>query len=147
MQKNLSNTFVALFVAVMLLCGVVVTSSLFHQAATLEEISQLSANLEAVQARLRKQQVEYAQVQEDLPRVLSELESLQPEADAAYALEQEMRDQRKALRAENAALAEELAALEAQVEAGAADADLTLQALTHLADALEKLKALSGLYE
>ena len=39
----------------------------------------------------------------------AEVAELQPQADAAYAQEQELRQQRKDLRAENAALSDELA--------------------------------------
>lgn len=147
MKNALPNAFVALLVAVLLLCGATVTATLFHQAAVLEDISQLSANLEAVQGRLRKQQVEYAQVLEELPRVLAELETLQPEAEAAYAQEQALRQQRKELRAENAELADELSALQAQADESALDTAQTAQALTHLVEALEEMKALSGLYD
>ena len=147
MNKPLSNAFIALFVAVMLLCSAVVVGTLFHQAAMVEDISQLTANLEAVQGRLRKQQLEYAQVLEELPLIQAQLEAIQPEADAAYEAEQALRQQRKELRAENSALAEELTALEAQADDVNLDASRTAAALAHLADALEELKALSGLYE
>lgn len=147
MNKSLSNTFIALFTAVMLLCGAVVAGTLFHQAAVLEEISQLSANLEAVQGRLRKQQVEYEQVLTDLPEVLAQAANLQPEADAAYEAEQVLRQQRKDLRAENSALADELAALQAQMNEVLDESQQTSQAIFHLTDALEELKALSGLYD
>ena len=147
MKRPLPIAFAALLVAVLLLCGATVTGTLFHQAAVMEDISQLSANLEAVQGRLRKQEAEYAQVLEDLPRVLAELEAVQPEADAAYAQEQALRQQRKELRAENSALADELAALQAQAEVSSLDDAQTVQALTHLVEALEGLKALSGLYD
>lgn len=147
MKNTLSKAFSALLVAVLLLCGATVTGSLFHQAAVEEDISQLTANLEAVQGRLRKQQAEYAQVLDDLPRVLAELDAIQPEADAAYEQEQVLRQQRKDLRAENSALADELTALQEQAEASSLDDAQTILALTHLVDALEELKALSGLYD
>lgn len=147
MKNTLPSAFAALLVAVLLLCGATVTGTLFHQAAVLEDISQLSANLEAVQGRLRKQQMEYAHVLEELPQVLAELEAVQPEADAAYAQEQSLRQQRKDLRAENSALADELAALQEQADSSSLEDEHTIQALTHLVDALEELKALSGLFD
>lgn len=147
MNKSLPNAFIALFAAVMLLCGAVVAGSLFHQAAVLEEISQVAANLEAVHGRLRKQQLEYDQVLAELPVVLAEAAALQPEADAAYEAEQALRQQRRELREENAALADELAALQSQAEDVLSNADQTALALAHLTEALEELKALSGLYD
>lgn len=146
-NKPFSKAFIALFVAVMLLCSAVVAGTLFHQAAMTEEISQLEANLDAVRQRLKKQQVEYDQVLAELPVVQADAEALQPEADAAYAQEQALRQQRKDLRAENSTLADELAALQAQVEEANAAAAQTAQAIVHLTDALEELKALSGLYD
>ena len=147
MQKTMPKAFVALFVAVMLLCSAVVTAVLFQQAAMTEQITQLEANLDAVRQRLRKQQMEYAQVQENLPLVLAEAEALQPQADAAYEQEQALRQQRKELRSANAALADELAALQAQAAQADDESAQTAAALQHLMNALDALSALSGLYE
>ena len=147
MQKTMPKAFVALFVAVMLLCSAVVTAALFQQAAMTEQITQLEANLDAVRQRLRKQQMEYAQVQENLPLVLAEAEALQPQADAAYEQEQALRQQRKELRSANAALADELAALQAQAAQADDESAQTAAALQHLMNALDALSALSGLYE
>lgn len=147
MRKPFPNAFIVIFVTIMLLCSAVVAGTLFHQAAVLEDISQLEANLDAVRQRLRKQQVEYEQVLAELPVVQAEAESLQPEAEAAYAQEQALRQQRKDLRAANSALADELAALLLQVDEATADAAQTAQAIAHMTDALEELKALSGLYD
>lgn len=146
MNNSFPKVFAALLVAVLLLCAASVTGTLFHQSAVLEEISQLSANLDAVQGRLRKQQAEYAQALEALPQVLAELDAVQPEADAVYELEQELRQQRKELRAANADLADELAALQLQADESALDT-ATVQALAELTDVLEALKTNSGLFD
>lgn len=147
MNKPLSRTFTAIIVAVLLLCSGVVTFTLFHQASTLEKISQVQANLEAVHGRLRKQQLEYTQAIEALPLVQSELEATQPEAQAAYEHEQALRQQRKDLRAENSALAEELAALKAQTDEASAEVLQTAEAIDRLQDALNAIESLYRLYE
>ena len=141
------KALIAFVVAALLLCSATVTGTIFHQADVLEQISQLQANLSAVQGRLRKQQVEYAQALEALPSVQAELDILQPQADAAYEQEQLLRQQRKDLRAENAALADELAALQADVNAASAAADQSAQAIAHVQEALENLRLIYGLYE
>ena len=147
MNKPLSNAFIAVFVAVMLLCGATVAATLFHQAALTEQITQVQANLTAVQGRLRKQEAEYAQYQAELPAVQAELDALQPQAGAAYEQEQALRQQRKDLRAENSALADELAVLQSQVDEAGVKAEQSLQALDHLEEALENIRDLHGLYE
>lgn len=147
MNKPLSRTFTAMLVAVLLLCSAVVAFTLFHQASMMEKISQVQANLEAVQGRLRKQQLEYAQAIEALPVVQAELEVMQPEAQAVYEQEQTLRQQRKDLRAENSALADELAALQAQADAASAEVLQTAEAIDRLQDALNVIESLYGLYE
>lgn len=145
MKKPISRVFTAVLVAVLLLCSVTVTASVFHNASTVKQISELQANLDAVQGRLRKQQQEFAAYQALLPQVQAELAALQPQADEAYAKEQALRQQRKTLRAENAALAEELATLLAQAGDASAEALNTAQAIEHLVSALESITALYGL--
>lgn len=140
-HQSISRSFAALFIAVMLLCAVTVAGTLFQQASTAEEITQVSANLEAVSQRLKKQQVEYAQVQEKLPQVQAELALMQPQADEIQAEEKELRQQRKDLRAENAALAEEIAQLQAQVAEADAEAVQTAEAIDRLNDTLAQLQA------
>lgn len=147
MNKPLSRAFTAVLVAVLLLCSAVVAVTLFHQASVLEKLSQVQANLEAVQGRLRKQEAEYAQYQEELPLILAQVAELQPEADAAYELEQALRQQRKDLRAENSALADELDALQAQAGEASETAQQTAAAIERLQNALDALSGLYGLYE
>jgi len=145
MTKPLPKALAAVLVAVLLLCSATVAGTILHQAAMTEKISQLEANLEAVQGRLRKQQAEYAEYQARLPQVELELAALQPQADEAYAREQALRQQRKELRAENAALADEVTALLAQADDASAEALQTAQAIDHLVQALNELTALYGL--
>ena len=145
MKKPVSRVFSVILVVVLLLCSGTVAFCVFHEAAMVKKIADVQTNLEAVQGRLRKQQQEYAEYQALLPQVEAELAALQPQADEAYALEQALRQQRKDLRAENAALSDELTALLAQANEASADALLTAQALDHLADALAQLNALYGL--
>lgn len=147
MNKPLPRLFTAVMVAVLLLCSAVVAFTLFHHAAVTEQITQVQANLDAVRGRLRKQQAEYAQYQEELPLILAQLEAVQPDAQAAYDQEQALRQQRKELRAENSALADELAALLVQANEASADAQLTADAITSLQEALNALEDLAALYQ
>ena len=145
MKKPLSRVFTAVLVAALLLCSMTVATCIFHEAAMVRKIADVQTNLEAVQGRLRKQQQEYAEYQALLPQVEAELAALTPQAEEAYAKEQALRQQRKDLRAENAALADDLNALLAQADEASAEAIQTAQALDHLADALAQLSALYGL--
>lgn len=145
MKQPLSRVFSAVLVAALLLCSVTVAFCVFHEAAMVQKIADVQINLEAVQGRLRKQQQEYAEYQALLPQVEAELAALQPQAEAAYEQEQSLRQQRKDLRAENAALSDELNTLLAQADEASADAALTAQALEHLAQALADISAVYGL--
>lgn len=145
MTKPISRAFAALVVIVLLLCSATVAGTILRNASIMGEISQVTANLEAVRQRLKKQQVEYAQVQADLPVALAELESLQPQADEAYALAQSLRQQRKELRAANAEQQTQIAALTARTEGASAEAEQTAQAIAYLLDALAALEALNAL--
>ena len=145
MKKPVHRIFTAVLVAALILCSVTVAASIFHEAAMVQKIADVQTNLDAVKGRLRKQQQEYAQVIEDLPKVQAELADVQPQADAAYEQEQLLRQQRKDLRAENAALSDELAALLVQADDASAEAVQTAQAIDHLVNALNELTALYGL--
>ena len=145
MKNPLSRVLTILVVAALLLCSVTVAACIFHESAMVTKIADVQTNLNAVQGRLRKQQQEFAEYQALLPQVEAELAALQPQADEAFAKEQALRQQRKDLRAENAALADELTVLLAQADEASADALLTAQALDHLADALASLNNLYGL--
>ena len=145
MKNPLSRVLTILVVAALLLCSVTVAACIFHESAMVTKIADVQTNLNAVQGRLRKQQQEFAEYQALLPQVEAELAALQPQADEAYTKEQALRQQRKDLRAENSALADELTALLAQADEASAEAVQTAQAIEHLADALEDISALYGL--
>lgn len=145
MKNTLSRVLTILVVTALLLCSVTVAACIFHESAMVTKIADVQTNLNAVQGRLRKQQQEFAEYQAFLPQVEAELAALQPQADEAYAKEQALRQQRKDLRAENSALADELTALLAQADEASAEAVQTAQAIEHLADALEDISALYGL--
>ncbi len=145
MKNPLSRVLTILVVTALLLCSVTVAACIFHESAMVTKIADVQTNLNAVQGRLRKQQQEFAEYQALLPQVEAELAALQPQADEAYAKEQALRQQRKDLRAENAALADELTALLALADEASAEAVQTAQAIEHLADALEDIYALYDL--
>ncbi len=145
MKNPLSRVLTILVVTALLLCSVTVAACIFHESAMVTKIADVQTNLNAVQGRLRKQQQEFAEYQALLPQVEAELAALQPQADEAYAKEQALRQQRKDLRAENSALADELTALLAQADEASAEAVQTAQAIEHLADALEDIYALYDL--
>ena len=144
-MMHIPRWFSAMLVAVLLLCSAVVASTLFHQAALEEQIAGVQTSLSAAQGRLRKQQQEYAEYVAALPTVQAELAQIEPQAQAAYDLEQALRQQRKALRAENADLADQIAALNALTAENSADATQTLEALQQLQNALNTLQALQQL--
>jgi len=143
MFKPLPKALTALVVAVLLLCSATVAGTIFHHAAMTEKISQVQANLEAVQGRLRKQQAEYDEYLAALPQVELELAAIQPQANEAYAHEQALRQERKELRAENAALSDELTTLLNQADAASDEAAATAQAVQRLQDALDALEEIS----
>ena len=133
MAKPLPRAFVACFVAVLLLCSAVVAYSVFHQSSMAAKISKAQANLESAQGRLRKQEAEFAE--------------LQPLADATYAEEQRLRQQRKDMRAERNALQDELAALQERSAAFGEDNARAADAIAKLYEALSALEDIAGLTE
>lgn len=147
MTKPLPKALSFILVAALLLCSATVAGTIFHQAAMTEKMVQLQANLEAVQGRLRKQQAEQAEYLASLPQVELDLAAIQPQAEEAYAHEQELRQQRKALKAENAILADELAALLSQADAASKDANDVAQAVLQLQQALDALKEITTFFQ
>ncbi len=141
-MKQMPRWFAALCVTVLLLCSILVPALLFHQAGTRAMIVEVQGNLEIRRGQLRKQQSEYAQYLEALPQVQSELAEVQPQADAAYAKEQELRALRKALRTENADLADELATLQNAADDVNEVALQSAEACRLLDDALLQLQTL-----
>lgn len=142
MKQSMPRWFAALCVAVLLLCSALVTFFLFQQSAASAAIADLQGQLKIKQGQLRKQQMEYDEYLAALPLVQAELAEIQPQADAAYAWEQDLRAQRKTLRAENAALSEELTALQSEAGDAAAIAQQTAEAYRLLDDALLQMQTL-----
>lgn len=139
MNTSLPRWFKPLLVAVLLLCCVVTAASLFQQAQLKADIVQAQRDLAITHGRLRKQEQEYAEVIEALPATQAAVAELQPQAQAAYEEEQALRQQRKELRAENAAQAEEIATLREQV-AQYSDNSATLEAIRQLEAALSTMQ-------
>lgn len=139
MNTSLPRWFKPLLVAVLLLCCVVTAASLFQQAQLKADIVQAQRDLEIMHGRLRKQEQEYAEVIEALPATQAAVAKLQPQAQAAYEEEQALRQQRKELRAENAAQAEEIATLREQIDQNS-DNSATLEAIRQLEAALSTMQ-------
>ena len=72
-------------------------------------LSEARLSLETSQGRERKQQYEYDEAARQLPLTRAELEEVQPQADAAAEEVRQLKEQRKALRAEKKALEEKAA--------------------------------------
>lgn len=110
-----SKGFRVAFVAVMSVLCVALCVLTVRQASVAEQLRLKQLALEASTARLEFQQTQRAQIDIDLPETLSQLQTVQPEADAVSQREQELRDQRKQLRAENAALTQQAETLTQQL--------------------------------
>ncbi|MBQ8555888.1 MAG: hypothetical protein IJ438_08455 [Clostridia bacterium] len=114
-MDRLPRWFRIVFVAVMIALCVTVVTQIPRQARLRSDISLAQEELSFSQQRLEKQLVEFEQIRTDLPLTEAELARVSPEAEAIYTREQELREQRKALRAENEAQAAAIAELEAQL--------------------------------
>lgn len=115
MTNGLPRWFRILFVVVMLaLCGVMVTQIIHHQSLT-AQITTLQGKVDSAEKRLAKQEKELTEYSAELPQVLAELETAEPAAQAAVQQVADLKAERKLLREENAAQAEKIAGLEAQL--------------------------------
>lgn len=139
MQKSCPRPLAAAVVIVLTLFCITVVTQLFAQTSLEAAIAHKQDELDATRRRLEKQLQEYDEALARLPIVQSEVEEAQPLAQAAYDQEQALRAQRKALRSENADLADQLAALQAESEEALAQADALQQAAAHLQSALDDL--------
>ena len=132
-----SGYFRGLFVAVMLVVCVLLAGFSVDQVRLRAQIDDLTLSLETSRGREARQNHEYDEAVAALPLARAELERVAPLAEAAKAEEQELRQQRKDIRAENAAL-------HAQIEA----AQQTLDELMGQAAALQEAAAsLQGILE
>lgn len=99
-----SKGFRIAFVAVMSVLCVTLCVLTVRQASLAEQLRLKRLELDASTARLEFQQTQQAQILTDLPQTQAQLAAVQPEAEAASAREQALRELRKQLRSENAAL-------------------------------------------
>lgn len=103
--------FRILFCLIMLcLCAVLAYTAVARETL-LFQIQDLSLSLETSRQRETKQQYEYNQVVEALPKLQAELAEVAPKAETAAATVDELKATRKALRADNKALEEAITAL------------------------------------
>lgn len=117
MTHGLPKWFRALFTVVMLaFCCLFISQTLAIHSMQ-PRIDELTAQLEAKQKRLVKQQTEFAEYTAELPLVQAELAETQPLADAASQQFDDLKAQRKALRDANDEQAAVIADLKAQIEA------------------------------
>lgn len=101
---RLPEWFRVLLIVVMLaVCGMTCWHTQ-ERAALQGRIEELSMMLDTSRQREIKQQLEYDEVAAALPALQAELAAAQPLADEAKAAENVLRDQRKQLRQDNAAL-------------------------------------------
>lgn len=140
MKSSLPRWFTAVMVIVLLAAAVTVVSQLSRQASLAAAIDETAYDLSVLQRRLEKQQAEYDQALADLPQLLAQAEAIAPDAQAAYDQEQLLRQQRKDLRAENAAQAQEIADLQSELLQVTGDSGLP-DALMHLHAALLQLQS------
>ena len=130
--------FARLFAIVMILaCGFTAWYAYQHEKLTLA-IEDVRISLETSQARERKQQYEYNEVTKALPEAKEQLEVIQPQADAAKAEENKLRDQRKTLRTANTDLNAKVTAAEERVAASASAYESAVASLTDLTESLEE---------
>ena len=130
--------FARLFAIMMILaCGFTAWYAYQHEKLTLA-IEDVRISLETSQARERKQQYEYNEVTKALPEAKEQLEVIKPQADAAKAEENKLRDQRKTLRTANTDLNAKVTAAEERVAASASAYESAVASLTDLTESLEE---------
>ncbi len=122
---RLPKWFTAVFVIWMAVCAVALSGCLVQRAGLEESLQSARTDLTQNRGREAKQSAEYNEAVEALPGVQAELEALAPEVAEVTALEAQLREQRKTLRAENTALStaladEQAALLALRTEAAAA---------------------------
>lgn len=98
MMQKIPGWFRLAFVIVMLACCFFVVTSLIDQSDLQAQIDEKQSQLTASQERTKKLVYETEQAIAALPDVEAKIEELRPDAEAAMAREQELRDQRDALR-------------------------------------------------
>ena len=129
-DRQRSGVFRGLFIAVMLAVCVLLACFAVDQVRLRAQIADLTLSLETSRGREARQNHEYDEAVSALPLVKEELARVAPLAEAAKAQEKELRQQRKDIRAENAALQERIDA-----------ARLTLEELMAQAAVLQEVAA------
>ena len=99
-MKQPTSPMAKVFAAVMLAFSVFLAASVILRADLDFQLQDTAVSLDTSRGRERKQQYEYDEVCEELPRTRAELEAVQPEAQEAAETVQQLKDERKALRAE-----------------------------------------------
>ena len=145
--------FARVFTIVMVLACVATAWYAYQHEKLNFALEDVRVSLETSRARERKQQYEYDQVAEALPKAREELDEIQPKADAAKAEENALRETRKSLRAVQGELTDTLEVTDGRVriagEALAANYDtfseVSAGVESGMTDALsELLSAMSG---
>lgn len=135
-EERCPGWFRALFVAAMLSVCALLAFFAVDQARLRAEVADLTLSLETSRGREARQNHEYDEVVAALPVARAELERVQPQADAAKAVENDLRQQRKDIRAENAALQEQIDAAQAELDALTSQAMALQEAADSLANIL-----------
>ena len=108
MKRRLSWT-ARLFIAVLLVFSMAMAAFTTARSSLDFGLEDTARSLETSRGRERKQQYEYDEAARQLPLTRAELEEVQPQADAAAEEVRQLKEQRKALRAEKKALEEKAA--------------------------------------
>ena len=132
-----SGFFRGLFVTAMLIVCVLLAAFAVDQVRLRARIDDLTLSLETSRGREARQNHEYDAAVAALPQAQAELERVAPLAEAAKAEEQELRQQRKDLRAENAALQEQIEAAQVTLDELVAQAAVLQEAAASLQSILE----------
>lgn len=102
MMQKIPSWFRLAFVIVMLACCFFVVTALIDQSDLQAQIDEKQSQLTASKERTEKLVYEKEQAIAALPGVEAKIEKLRPDAEPAMAHEQELRDQREALKLDQA---------------------------------------------
>lgn len=116
MTDKLPGWFRVLFIVVMLLVCAFLCWYAPTQVALRFQVDDVALSLETSRQREAKQQYEYDQVVDELPRVQAQVTALTPQTEAAQAKEAELRQDRKELRAANKELTQQLDEVQSETE-------------------------------
>ena len=119
-NRNTKTAWVVIFTAVMLAFCLYMVWYVPAMSALEFQLQDVTASLETSRGRERKQQYEYDEVIEKLPKTRAELAETQPKADEAADRVAALKEERKALREEKERL-ETLAASQEAENAAKAD--------------------------